>query len=69
MNTFLCAVVQIQRHEAPPGELHVPPESTAAQEQVSRLCYHSPCGTATFPSARLRLETVLKKKTKKNCCD
>lgn len=28
-------VVQIKRHQAPPGELHVPPEPAAAQEQVS----------------------------------
>jgi len=34
---LLFVVVQIKRHQAPPGELHVPPEPPAAQEQVSWL--------------------------------
>lgn len=50
--------MQIERHQAPPGELHVPPEPAAAEEQVSRLCCHSPCDIATSPSARLCLEAV-----------
>lgn len=62
MNSILCAVVQIQRHEAPPGELHVPPESTAAQEQVSRLCY------CNIPVNTFVIRNRLKKK-KKNYCD
>lgn len=31
----MTVVMQIKRHQAPPGELHVPPEPAAAQEQVS----------------------------------
>lgn len=42
--SFVTSVfLQIKRHQAPSGKLHVPPESAAAKEQVRSLCCHSPC--------------------------